>query len=90
MTIIRHNSFKKEFAALPDQIKKQARRKIGLFLQNYRHPSLRSKKMEGQRDGQGRVIWEARVTQSYRFTFVVDGDTYILRHIGTHDILDRP
>ena len=90
MTIIQLDSFKKEYAALPEQIKKQARRKIGLFLKDYRHPSLRSRKMEGQRDGQGRVIWEARITQSYRFTLVVDGDTYMLRHIGTHDILDRP
>jgi hypothetical protein len=27
--------------------------------------------MEGQRDPEGRDIWEARVTQGYRFTFAI-------------------
>ena len=46
--------------------------------------------MSGQHDNQGRDIWEARISGGYRFTFAIEGDTYILRHIGKHDILDRP
>ena len=47
--------------------------------------------MEGQRDPEGRDIWEARVTRAYRFTFVIDGDTYILRRVGPHeDVLRNP
>ncbi len=47
--------------------------------------------MEGQFDVEGRKIWEARLTRGYRFTFVIDGDTYILRRVGSHDeTLRRP
>jgi hypothetical protein len=52
--------------------------------------TLRAKKMEGQRDPEGRDIWEVRVTQAYRFTFAIDGDMYILYRIGPHDIERRP
>jgi hypothetical protein len=35
-------------------------------------------------------IWEGRVTTSYRFTFQIEGDTYILRKVGSHEILKKP
>ena len=35
-------------------------------------------------------IWEGRITKGYRFTFQVRQDTYLLRRIGTHDILAAP
>ena len=41
--------------------------------------------MEGHDD-----IWEGRITRDYRFTFEIVGDLYKLRHIGPHDILNRP
>jgi hypothetical protein len=34
--------------------------------------------MEGQYAPEGREIMEARVTGDYRFTFAIEGDTYIL------------
>lgn len=37
-----------------------------------------------------RNIWEGRVTGGYRFTFQIEGDVYILRKVGTHDILKKP
>ena len=46
--------------------------------------------MEGERDHEGRDIWEARVTRGYRFTFAIEGDTYIFYRIGPHDIERRP
>jgi len=54
-------------------------------MDNPRHPSLRMKKMEGFSS-----IWEIRVTEGYRLTLQVDGDTYLLRRVGSHDILKRP
>ena len=60
-------------------------RKLAPFLENPRHPSLHVKKMNDPRD-----IWEGRITRGYRFTFQIAGDTYILRRIGTHDILRTP
>jgi mRNA-degrading endonuclease YafQ of YafQ-DinJ toxin-antitoxin module len=32
-------------------------------------------------------VWEASVTMSYRMTFQRAGDTFILRRVGTHDVL---
>jgi len=37
-----------------------------------------------------REIWEGRITKSYRFTYQIEGDTYVLRRVGTHDILKNP
>jgi mRNA-degrading endonuclease RelE of RelBE toxin-antitoxin system len=85
MTIIKTERFKKEFAALPPMIQERARKQLDLFLQNPRHPSLRTRKMEGYID-----IWEGRITKEYRFTFQIIGDTYKMRRIGPHDILKSP
>ena len=43
------------------------------------------KKMQDPRD-----IWECRITMSYRFTLQIGDDTYILRKVGTHDVLRNP
>lgn len=71
-------------------MKRSAEKALRLFAANIRHPSLRTKKMEGQQDPVGRDIWEVRVSRGYRFTFVFDGDTVILYRIGPHDIERRP
>ena len=90
MTFIRTDRFKRDFQNLPTHVKRRAERALRFFSANPRHPSLRSKKMEGERDHEGRDIWEARVTRGYRFTFAIAGDTYILYRIGPHDIERRP
>jgi mRNA interferase RelE/StbE len=90
MRIIRTDSFKRDFRNLPDRIKRRTETALRFFVANPRHPSLRVKKMEGQRDQQGRDIWEARVTQGYRFTFAIEGDTFILYRVGPHDIERHP
>ena len=60
-------------------------KQLELLLSNLQHPSLNIKKMQDPRE-----IWEGRVTESYRFTFQIQGDDYILRRVGTHDILKNP
>lgn len=85
MTIQTTAPFDRDFTRLPATIQQRAEKQFGLLLQNPRHPSLRVKKMEDPRD-----IWEGRITQHYRFTFHIAGDTYLLRRIGTHDILRQP
>ena len=85
MRLLTTKSFDEDYAALSDTIKKLADRKLHIFLKNPRHPSLRIKKMEGSGD-----IWEGRITKSCRFTFQTEGDVYILRRIGAHDILRTP
>jgi addiction module RelE/StbE family toxin len=77
--------FKKDYQGLPGHIQKQVDTQIIRLLDNPKHPSLRMKKMEGHPS-----VWEARITGGYRLTFQIDGDTCLLRRVGTHDILKRP
>jgi hypothetical protein len=35
-------------------------------------------------------VWEARITQGYRFTFQIERDVYVLRRVGKHDVEDKP
>jgi len=85
MKVLTTRPFEEDYAALPGMIQGMANRRLRLLLQNPRHPSNRIKKMQDPRE-----IWEGRITQSYRFTFQIQGDMYVLRRIGTHDILRRP
>jgi len=49
------------------------------LLENSRHPSLRSKKLEGHDD-----LWQARVNRSWRFYFKIEGDEYAIIGIMSH------
>ncbi len=82
--------FKKAFGKLPLEIQERAREALSLFAANPRHPSLVMKRVKGTR---GRtVIWEARATDSCRFTFHYETDSAtgqkvcVFRNIGGHDI----
>ena len=90
MKIIRTDSFKRDFQRLSEPMKRSAEKALRFFVDNPRHRSLRTKKMEGQRDLEGRDIWEARLSRGYRFTFALDGDTALLYRIGPHDIERHP
>ena len=85
MKLIFTKPFIKAYRDLPQQIQKAIDKQLELLLNNSQHPSLRIKKMEDPRN-----IWEGRVTYSYRFTFQIEGEAYILRKIGAHDILKNP
>jgi len=77
--------FDEDYNALPEAIKERADKQFVLLIQNPHHPSLRLKKIKGHPN-----IWEGRVTKSYRFTFQISGEIYLLRRIGTHDVLKTP
>ncbi|RPI75086.1 MAG: hypothetical protein EHM45_15725 [Desulfobacteraceae bacterium] len=77
--------FKKQYAKLPQPIKELTQKQLGFLLTNPQHPSLNIKKMQDPRN-----IWEGRITYSYRFTFQILDDVYLLRTVGTHDILNKP
>jgi hypothetical protein len=49
------------------------------LVENLRHPSLRVKKYDESRD-----LWQARVTRSWRFYFLIQDDTYIITDIIPH------
>ena len=78
-------TFIKDYRKLPVNIKKIMDKNLSLLISNAKHPSLHVKKMNDPRN-----VWEGRVTDSYRFTFQIKGDTCFLRRIGTHDMLRNP
>lgn len=84
MKIVHTKTSRRDFESLPKEIQKIAEKKLELFGDNPHHPSLHVKKMEGLKN-----IWEGRITGKYRFTFKIEGDVYILRRMGTHDILKQ-
>lgn len=88
MQVFRTKAFKRDYQMLPQNLQQRVDKQLKLFVQNPRHPSLQVKKMEGKWGEQG--IFEARVTQGYRFTFKIEGDLYTLRRVGPHDILRSP
>ena len=85
MKIETERSFDQDYARLPRHIQERIDKQLALFLTNPRHPSLRTRKMEGRRD-----VWEGHVTRDYCFTFKIIGDAYRLRRVGTHEIYRKP
>ena len=71
------------YTNLPLEIKQRVDKQLRLLLENPAHPSLRLHKM------QGREQWEISVTMNYRITFLIEGDEYVLRSVGKHDILNK-
>jgi mRNA-degrading endonuclease RelE of RelBE toxin-antitoxin system len=78
-------TFVRDYRKLPQVMQEAVDKQLELLLSNSTHPSLNVKKMNDPRN-----IWEGRVTYSYRFTFHMEGDTYILRSVGTHHTLKNP
>ena len=85
MKLFYSRSFIRNYQHLPVNTQKQIDKQIKLLLENPHHPSLNIKKMNDPRE-----IWEGRVSAGYRFTYQIRGDIYILRKVGTHDILHNP
>ena len=85
MKIFRSRRFKKDYKRLPEHIKESFKKQLKLFLSDPDYPSLDIKKMQDPRN-----IYRGKITQGYRFTFQVEGDSYIFRRIGPHDITKKP
>ncbi len=77
--------FDRLFRKLPKAVRDAAYQKLAMLLADPTHPSLRVKRVKGTEE-----VWEMSVTTNYRITFQIEGETVILRRIGTHDILRRP
>jgi len=63
----------------PPEIVKAFHKQVRLFIENIRHPSLRAKKYDEAAD-----VWQARVTDNWRFYFTIEGDIYRLTSIEKH------
>jgi hypothetical protein len=73
--------FWQAYAALTEEIRRQADRQFALLKANPQHPTLRFKKI-GKRQGQ--EVWSARVTLNYRALAIKRGDGYLWFWIGDH------
>lgn len=76
------SDFWQAYAALPPDIKQQARKAYELWQENPSYPSLFFKKV-------GKNLWSTRVTRDYRALALKKGDDYYWFWIGTHDEYDR-
>ena len=71
--------FEDKFKKLSQEVKDSFYKQIGFLANNLRHPSLRAKKFDEEKD-----IWQARVDGHYRFYFQIRGDTYFILNIRRH------
>ena len=85
MKLLFTRTFVKNYRELPKRIQNATDKHLEYLLPDPEHPSLNIKKMKDPRE-----IWEGRVTDSYRFTFQIEEDLYILRKVGSNDILKNP
>jgi hypothetical protein len=79
MRLIRTTHFVRSYSKAPKAIQQAFDKQSLLILQNLRHPSLRTKKYD-----EGRNRWQARVTGSWRFYFLIEDDAYIVQDIICH------
>ncbi|MDP2267687.1 MAG: hypothetical protein Q8K46_00815 [Deltaproteobacteria bacterium] len=81
MIIRRTNAFLKDYRALPDEIRERVDKQLRLLFDDFRHPSLRLKKLGGTDK------FEIRISKGYRLTLRLEKSVVELRRVGTHDIL---
>ena len=83
--ILFSSRFKKSFDKLQKAEKKSFYRKLSLFIENHKHPSLRTKKIKGSE-----ILFESSINMSIRVIWTYQDDKIILMlDIGHHDILKR-
>lgn len=81
LRLARTERFKKSVLDLDQRTQRKFKKQLKLLLSDPRNPSLRVKKVKGTR-----AIFEARVNDSYRFTFEFGGESdIILRVVGHHN-----
>ena len=78
MNLIQSPKADKGYKKLSSKIQKKADKQFDCLLINYRHPSLRTRKME-------RNVFEGRIDYLYRFTFIIENETIYILTIGPHD-----
>lgn len=83
--ILFSSRFKKSFSKLQDKEKKIFYEKLSLFIENHRHPSLRTKKIKGSE-----ILFESSINMSIRVIWTYQKENLILMlDIGHHNILKR-
>ena len=77
--------FKKSFNKLTKIEKKQFQAKMEIFIENIMHPSLRTKKIQGQE-----LLYESSINMDIRIIWYLENEILVvLLDIGHHDILKK-
>ena len=83
--ILFSSRFKKSFSKLQDKEKKVFYEKLTLFIENHKHPSLRTKKIKGSE-----ILFESSINMSIRVIWTYQDENLIfMLDIRHHDILKR-
>ena len=83
--ILFSSGFKKSFSKLRDQEKRMFYKKLSIFIENHKHPSLRTKKIKGSE-----ILFESSINMSIRVIWTYQDENLILMlDIGHHDTLKR-
>ena len=69
----------KDYVEAPPTVQKAFDKQVKQLIENFRHPSLRTKKYDESRN-----IWQARMNRAWRFYFVMTGDTYLILNLIPH------
>jgi len=80
MKIAYSENFLMNVKELSYENQKALKKKLEIMVENSRHPSLRTKKVQGQKD-----IFEASITMDIRMTWQYTESGIFLRNIGEHD-----
>jgi hypothetical protein len=71
--------FRRSHARAPAHVRSAFAKQARYLAHDLRHPSLRAKKYDEARD-----VWQARVDRSWRFYFVIRGNTCLLLDLIPH------
>lgn len=84
------SKFENQYKSLPDQVKKNFKKQIELFVSDPNHPSLKTKKKHAASNEFGETIFESRINLSYRFLWKWNGHQIVLLlTIGHHEIVEN-
>ena len=79
--IILTETLREDYRQLPEHIRGKFDKQMRFLAENPRHPSLRIHSLDDH--------WEFYVDIHYRCIFKQEGNTYTLKHVGGHEIVDR-
>lgn len=79
MTVRFSKQAEKGYERLSLSTQKKADKQFLLLIGNYRHPSLRARKMSGANK------FEGRIDRKNRFTFLITGEEIYILTVGSHD-----
>ena len=86
MNVVFHRNFEKMAQKLPPKVKQKMAERLGLFAQDPTNKQLRSHALYSPYGGS----YSIDITGDYRAIYeLVDGETALFTHIGTHSQLYR-